>query len=66
MATTNIRNSLDSKHIALVLWGAIIATTNIMNSVNRKHRTTNRAKDDGNMQILIFHMYHIGLLPGVF
>ena len=29
-------------------------------------RTTNRAKDDGNMQILNFHMFHIGLLPGVF
>ena len=29
-------------------------------------RTTNKAKDDGNMQILNFHMFHIGLLPGVF
>ena len=29
-------------------------------------RTTNRAKDDGNMQIRSFHIFHISLLPGVF
>ena len=32
---------------------------------NLVHMTTNEAKDDGNMQILNFHMFHIVLLPGV-
>ena len=31
--------------------------------ITKSYMTTNLAKDDGNMQILIFHMYHIGLLP---
>ena len=30
------------------------------------YRTTNRAKEDDNMQFLNLHMFHIGLLPGVF
>ena len=29
-------------------------------------RTTNRAKENGNMQLLNFHMFDISLLPGVF
>ena len=29
-------------------------------------RTTNRAKGDGNMQLLNFQMFYIGLWPGVF
>ena len=41
-------------------------TKHLSNNADSSSRTTNRAKDDGNMQILIFHMYHIGLLTGVF
>ena len=36
------------------------------NMHNLRYKTTNMAKEDGNMHLLNFHMFHIGLLPGVF